>query len=303
MASLKDRFPAQFLERLEEFFPQHFAEILRGLTGKRLTTFRINPLKIDRRAFLEEARALGLRLREVPWFDWAFVLLSPTQRELQETHLYREGKIYLQNLSSMLPPLYMELESARSVLDMCAAPGSKTTQICAMLPPGAYLLAVEKVKPRFYRLKANLELQGCREADLLLGDAGVLFRRYAGRFDRVLLDAPCSAEGRFDPHDPRSYAYWSLRKVKEMTRKQRRLLISAYRCMQEGARLVYSTCTFSPEENEWLMEWILNKFPDLRPVDFALPFKNVFPGINGLGWHVIPTETMEGFYICILEKT
>ncbi len=299
----RDLFPRQFVEKLERFFPDEVDQILSGLTKDKTTTFRINHLKITRREFVVEAVKRGIKFNQVQWYEDAFVLIAPSQREFQNTSFYQEGQVYLQNLSSMIPPLLMDLEPGQRVLDLCAAPGSKTTQLFSLTRGKIELVAVEKIKVRYYKLLANLSLQGCEGVKVLLSDGTRIGSRYQDYFDRVLVDAPCSAEGRFDPNDPRSFKYWSPRKVKEMVRKQRGLLKSAVRALRPGGVLVYSTCTFSPEENEFLIEWLLEKFPEVSLVEFTLPIKNTFRGINRIGWHILPSSTFEGFYVVKLKKT
>ncbi len=295
-------FPEDFVEKLERYFPKYVSEILSGLKKAKKTTFRINRLKITRSEFVSQARKRGIKIQDVPWYEDAFVLVSPNQREFQNTDFYEAGQVYLQSLSSMVPPLLMDLSAGQRVLDLCSAPGSKTTQIASLTGGQVDLVAVEKIRPRYYKLKANLSRQGCEFVQTILADGGTIGKRYDEHFDRVLVDAPCSAEGRFDPTDPRSFKYWSERKVKEMAHKQRRLLVSGIRALRPGGILVYSTCTFSPEENEFMIKWALNKFPEMELVEFALPFKNVFRGIDGIGWHILPTDCFEGFYVVKLRK-
>ncbi len=296
------RFPAEFESRLKGFFPRYSDEILHNLyRSKGVVSFRVNRIKGMRRDVISSLKKQGFNLRQLSWYEDGFILINKPLRELQQTSAYLEGLIYVQNPSSMLPPLFMELKRGQKVLDLCAAPGSKTSQIASILENECELVAVEKIRPRFYKLKANLERQGV-QAELHLVDGTRIGRVYPAYFDRILLDAPCSAEGRFDIDEPRSFRYWSFRKVKEMQRKQKRLFKAAYYALRRSGIMVYSTCTFSPEENEFLIKWALEKFDGLSVVDRDIGLKNAFPGIDGLGWHIIPNDEMEGFYICVLRK-
>ncbi len=299
---MTNRLPKTFIEKLDFYFPQYLNRILKGLSISKKTTFRINRIKIDRQGFYAKARLEQIKVQGVCWYDDAFVLISPDQRQLQQSSLYTSGEIYLQNLSSMLPVLFLDLKEGKRILDLCAAPGSKTTQIASILKNQCELVAVEKIKPRFYKLKANLTLQGVDCVRLYLLDARKITKFYVDYFDSVLVDVPCSAEGRFNIFQEKSYAYWSPRKVKEMQHKQKRIITAAYYATKPGGSIVYSTCTFSPEENEFLIEWALKKFSGLKLEPINLPIKNVFCGINKIGWHIIPDQLMEGFYICKLKK-
>jgi len=177
------------------------------------------------------------------------------------------------------------------------------------------VLAVERDRPRFYKLQANVKMQGCDPyVQVINGDSGAFFKTNADRFDRILVDAPCSSESGFDANEPRTYSYWSTKRVNECRRRQKMLLYSGLRCLKVGGVLVYSTCTYSPEENESVVAHVLGKFGDSIVLeDIAIPFKNVIPGLTA--WdddifpgqlrktrRVIPTETMESFYVARFRK-
>ena len=148
------------------------------------------------------------------------------------------------------------------VLDLCAAPGSKTGQIAAVMQDAGEIVAVEKVRDRFFRLRANVAGQGATCVCARLGSGTAVAHTDPEAFDRVLLDAPCSTEGRFQTNVPATTAYWSPRKIKEMRAKQGRLLYAAVQALRPGGTLVYSTCTFAPEENEGALAKMLKTFGD-----------------------------------------
>ena len=147
---------------------------------------------------------------------------------------FSEHRIYVQNLASMIPPLVLDAQPGERILDLGAAPGSKTLQLACLMRNTGEIAAVEIVKRRFYKLRANLEAQGATNVRPFLRDGATVWRHRPEHFDRVLLDAPCSTEGRFRTDDPATYAYWSPRKIKEMARKQRRLLHAFSRAMRAG---------------------------------------------------------------------
>ena len=157
------------------------------------------------------------------------VVVVPNQqrRALTETAACRAGRIYIQNPASMIPPLLLDPQPGEWILDLGAAPGSKTLQMAGMMVNRGKISAVESVRGRFFRLRANLEKHGATLVQTYLKDGIKVWRNCPEQFDRVLLDAACSAEGRFNVNRPSSYGYWSTKKIREMQRKQKRLLFSA----------------------------------------------------------------------------
>lgn len=307
--------PPQFLERLSAIYPPRLVEtILPMFSLERPTTFRINTLLADRYDVRRALHEEGFRSEAVPWCAEAFILRNRTGRELTETAAYRAGHIYVQGLSSMLPPLMLAPQSGMTVLDLTAAPGSKTTQMAALMQNQGQITANDNNKPRFFRLLANVQMQAATCVECIQTYGETVWRRYGEAFDAVLLDAPCSAEGRFQTDEPSTYRYWKPRKVTEMMRKQKRLLYSAIRALKPGGTLVYSTCTFAPEENEAVVSWAATKFADAvelepcRPpvTNILLPLtswkeKAFVPAIRH-AVRVMPTATMDAFFIAKLRK-
>lgn len=309
------KLPEIFKERLYEIYPAYLADrILKSFEYRKNTTFRINLIKAKREEVLRELKKEGFILQNVNFYPDAFILKNKSLRELAETRVYREGKIYVQNLSSMLPPLILSPQAGENILDLASAPGSKTTQLACLLENKAKIVAVEKIKPRYYKLLANLQHQGVCNTEVLLEDGIKVWRRYPEFFDKVLLDAPCSSEARFFISNPRTFMYWKIRKVKECAKKQKGLLLSGLRALKVGAILVYSTCTFSPEENEMVLNWLLKRVGDrVRIEPISLKIKNILPALRG--WRgrnfpeqisnairIIPDENMEGFFIAKIRK-
>ena len=318
MRSEVQRLPALFLERLRKIIPtQKWDEVANTFTEPKPATFRINTLKVGARHALplrEELEHRGFRLEKVPWYPDAFILRSGRLRDLQETDTYQKGEIYVQSLSSMLPPLVLNPQPGERILDLTAAPGSKTTQMACLMKGEGGILANDNNQIRFFKLKANLDLQGARNVKLSMKPGELFGRDLPESFDRVLLDAPCSAEGRFLVSEPASYKYWKSAKIKEMARKQKNLILSAFRALKPGGTLVYSTCTFAPEENEEVLDWFFQKVEKAARIeDISLPVPNRMTGLQkwegksfpqGLRGtlRLIPTPLMEGFYIAKIRK-
>lgn len=318
----KNALPENFLERLSEFFgEQKKNEILRTFV-ERPTTFRINTIRTKGENIKMVLIEQGYKLKNVLWNKKAFVLLNKSKRELTDLPIYNEGKVYIQSFASMIPPLVLNPQPGDKVLDLTAAPGSKTSQMADLMERKGELVANDVNKVRFFKLKHNMELLGVtsNEKDsswkftLRMEDGSKLCGEYPLYFDKILLDAPCSAEARFVDGDGKTYGYWSERKIKEMAFKQRKLLFSAWYALKPGGELVYSTCTFAPEENEVQVSRLLERFPDAE----MLPIES-FEGIKTLPvlteWHgkplhkeikkairISPTSEIEGFFVAKIRK-
>ncbi len=252
------KLPQEFLHKLKRIYPSSYNQIMASFMQKRLPAFRINYLKTDLHALRRELRNQRVKFGELAFPRGAFALKTPL-REFQRTDIYRGGKVYVQNLSSMLPVICLDPQNSDKILDLCAAPGAKTTQIVS-LAPEAEVVAIEKIRTRYYKLLANLKLQGAAAVKAELFDSIWVRKKYPEQFDKILADVPCSAEGRFFIQNPKSFKYWKERKVKEMRNKQKRLLHAAFFALKEGGTLVYSTCTFSPEENEGIIDCFIDRF-------------------------------------------
>lgn len=312
MKEIVYKLPQEFLAKLKKIYPARFANIANTFINKKSTTFRINYLKTDllnlRKALVRDK----IKFQELNFPKGAFILKT-TLRELQKKEVYLEGHIYVQNVSSMLPVICLSPEKGEKILDLCAAPGSKTTQI-ASLAPEAEIVAIEKNRPRYYKLLANLKTQAAEFVKVILLDSIWVRKKFPEYFDKILADVPCSSEGRFWVNDPRSFKYWKQKKVKEMVHTQKKLLHSAFFALKENGVLIYSTCTFSPEENEGVIDWFVNKFKDkLEILPLSIPLKNVedgfvqwkdkkFSSALKLTKRIIPNDVISGFYIAKIRK-
>jgi len=307
--------PQEFLDRLRRIVPAaRYDEVVRSFAVPVVTGFRVNTLKAAPEAVIAELQALGLHLHRVDWKADAFWVAPEERALLLSAPAYAEQRLYVQNLASMVPPLLLAARPGERVLDLAAAPGSKTLQLACQMQNTGEIAAVEVVKSRFFKLRANLEAQGATCVRSFLQDGTKVWRYRPEHFDRVLLDAPCSTEGRFRADEPETYAYWNARKIREMARKQRRLLYAAVQCLRVGGLLVYSTCTFAPEENEAVLDKTLRQFGDalcLEPIDLALD--NTQPPLacwQGKAFvhdlsparRLLPTPAREGFFVARVRK-
>ena len=307
--------PPAFGQRLQSIVPaSRLAACWASFAQTPATVFRVNTLRSAAEATTTELQAQSFSLEALTWKKDAFRVPDAQRRALTETTAFADGRIYIQNPSSMVPPLVLDPQPGEEVLDLAAAPGGKTLQMAAMMDNTGRIGAVEAVRGRFFRLRDNIARAGAENVQTYLKDGAGVWRQCPERFDRVLLDAPCTGEGLFQVSDENSYAYWSEKKIGEMARKQRRLLQSAILCLRPGGTLVYSTCTFAPEENEAVLNRALKKFAGaLEVAEIELQLDCMELGLTS--WQgkdfdpelhksrrIIPDGIMEGFFLCKLRK-
>ena len=306
--------PLKFLERLKEILPQEVQrDALRTFSKPGPLSVRINILKISREALLQKLADKKISFTPVTWYPDALILNNISQKEWGGSDLAKDGFVYNQGLSSMLPVVVLDPQPGEKVLDMCAAPGSKTTQMAAHMRDQGSILAIEAVRDRYYRLRSVVAQVGASIVDYKIMDARRF--RFAGEyFDRILVDVPCSSEGRFKTAEPKTFAYWSTRKIREMVQKQRGILMTASHLLKPGGVMVYSTCTFAPEENEAVINWLLKKTKGTIAVQpISLPGVSSYPAITHWQdrefdpqvkhcFRVLPTENMEGFFMAKFVK-
>lgn len=183
--------PQFLIDKLQEQYGEKIKqEILDGYCSKRKVTFRVNTLKTEVEIVEKELEERGIEFEKVTWNKEAFVIKNRTKKEIEELEIYKQGKIYLQSLSSMLPPIVLNPKENYDILDMAAAPGGKTTQIAALTKNRAHITACEKNRIRLERLKYNIEKQGANSVYLMQVDSRMMDSFFS--FDQILLDAPCS---------------------------------------------------------------------------------------------------------------
>lgn len=282
--------PKKILERLETIIP---AEKLRGVleayTVARPTTIRVNTLKTNAAHLLQIFDSHSIVYEPSSISSIAFIIRSD-KRMLLDLDAYNNGLFYIQGLSSMLPVIALDPKPNEKILDIAAAPGSKTTQMAALMKNTGQIVANDNSRIRGYKLRANLKIQGVTNTTVVISPGQILWQNYPEYFDKALVDAPCSMEGTFKTTNPKSYEHWSVKSIKELRERQKWLLRSAVSATKPGGIIVYSTCTLEPEENEKVVEWILKK--EQGKVELFEPTTLIYP-----------SELMEGFFIAKLKKT
>lgn len=293
------------IEMLEEQYGKEITEkIIRGYQVTRKTTFRINQLKSNAEEIINILRENQIKYETVGWSKEAFILKNTSEKEIKNLTIYQDGKIYLQSLSSMLPPIILEPQPQMDILDMTAAPGGKTTQIASITNNQANLTACEKNKIRAERLKYNLEKQGAK-VYVMTQDARNIDDFFS--FDQILLDAPCSGSGTIQIQDHKLEQTFTPKLIKKSVEMQTALLEKAINLLKTGKEMVYSTCSILEQENEQVIQKILKqKKAEIVPIHIEniqemkgipiLPTK-----IKGT-LCVCPNEQYEGFFIAKLRK-
>lgn len=307
--------PEKFIERLQMLYSDdQLKHVLKAFECTLAPSFRVNTIKANRDSVEKALKDQGFELEQVAWYKDAFRLTNKTTRELTETEEYKRGDIYIQNLSSMIPALALDPQPGETVLDIAAAPGSKTTQIAALMQNTGEITANDMSYKRLFKLKGNLSQMGVTNAKVINLAGESFWKRLPEYFDKTLVDVPCSMEGRIRCQEPETYADWSTKKIKQLSKLQKYLLRSAISSTKVGGTIIYSTCTLSPEENEEVIEWAIEKSNgavvcekieiDQRNLQDGLTMwkgKNLKHTKNTA--RVIPSKSMEGFFIAKLIKT
>ncbi len=254
--------PAAFLEEMRAQLGSEMPAFEAACAGEALRGVRLNPLK-------KPAHLLPEGLGEpVPWCPDGYYLSTESRCGLQVLH--EAGAWYLQEPSAMLPAQVLHVQPGETVLDLCSAPGGKTTQMAAAMQGRGLLVANEIVPKRAQILSRNVERMGVPNALVISSDAEKLALRWPETFDAVLVDAPCSGEGMFRRH-PETQGEWSPESVQGCSARQKEILSCAARMVRGGGRLVYSTCTMNRFENEDNVDWFLKTHPDFELRPFELP--------------------------------
>ncbi|MBR3614829.1 MAG: RsmB/NOP family class I SAM-dependent RNA methyltransferase [Clostridia bacterium] len=295
--------PEFLIEKLEAQYGSELKDkIVEGFSPKRKVTFRVNTLK----STVEEIKGIlkneNIEFEKVVWSDEAFILTNACEENIQKLEIYEQGKIYLQSLSSMLPPIVLKPEEGKDILDMAAAPGGKTTQMAALSNNKAHITACEMNNIRIEKLKYNVEKQGASCVYIMQKDSRQIDDFFS--FDQILLDSPCSGSGTLNSEDANAEKYFTNKLIEKSTKSQYALLKKALKILKPGHKMVYSTCSILKEENEEIVRKVLKEAKaEIVPIEFEgiedLPILPV--SLDGTVC-VAPTDLYEGFYIAKIRK-
>lgn len=260
--------PDSFTDRLRDIAgPEGCTRILRSIITPRPLSIRIQGDDGVRREVISELETGGFRPEAVSWCPEAFRLHGGDRSSVQETESYRSGHLWIQSLSSMAAVSALSITPGDDVLDLCAAPGSKTSMIAHMQAGEGILVANDRSRQRLFKLRANLRQLGVSGVEITCLSGATYGSSHAECFDRVLVDAPCSGEGMLHATDVKGLAEWSEGRIRRLARQQAGLLASGLKALRPGGCCVYSTCTYAPEENEVLVDRVLAKLGDRFSID------------------------------------
>ena len=282
--------PEKFLERMKKQLGEEYPSFLQSLERPRAVALRFNPLK-------GEAPPLDFVQAAVPWEPMGFYYDPQARPGL---HPYHEaGVYYLQEASAMSAVALLQPQPGEWVCDLCAAPGGKTTQIAGRMGGEGFLLCNEINPKRAKILSRNIERMGVANALVTNEHPEKLAQRFTGCFDRVLIDAPCSGEGMFRKEEA-AVTDWSEETVEMCARRQREILHSGAAMLRPGGRLVYSTCTFAPQENEETVAAFLADHPEFVAEYVEAPW---FTPSENSAWRIWPHKVLgEGHFAAVLRK-
>ena len=295
---LREHFGENFLRHYEEYVTSRPVYYLRFSRG------------IDKERLIERLSKYGIELRQVSMLPFAYAVVKG-EENIGKTMEFALGKYYIQSLSSMIPPLVLNPSENDITLDLCAAPGSKTTEISELMNNNGTLYANEISVPRLRSLVHNLDKVNAVNVGVLNFKGELLSKIYDHYFDKILVDAPCSALGIIQKKEEVS-RWWSGKQMEKIANTQLRLLISAIKTAKVGGEIVYSTCTLTLEENELVLQTVLKKYPvELVEIDLPISSHPAFTKYRNEFLHpslekarrIIPWEiNSEGFFVAKLRK-
>jgi len=302
------KFKEKFIERYTELtdwepFKKYSLTFLRR-------SIRINTLKGNVKDVTKSIEKKGWKLTQIPWCKEGFWLENPERKDVGNLLEHHLGKIYVQEAASMIPPLVLNPQPGEIVLDMAAAPGSKTTQLGMMMKNKGLIVANDYKGSRLSSLGINVQKAGLTNVLLTKMD-GRRFHKF--QFDKILLDAPCSGTGTIRK-SLKTIRIWNEGMIRKIARQQMQLIENAFKNLKEGGEMVYSTCSLEPEENEGIVNHLLKTFPNSDIIPVKLPGLKLGAPVmefNGVKFdsrvkHVMriwPQDNdTEGFFVAKLRK-
>lgn len=302
-----DFLPKEFIDRMVNLLGDKSNEFLKNYNEPPSVGVRWNRLFCNKETFLEK---IPFKVLQTPHCDEGF-LLNEKRGDIGKSPYHHAGMYYLQEPSAMAPVVVLDPKPGEKVLDLCAAPGGKSTQIAAHMEGKGILVSNEIVKSRAQILISNIERMGVSNSVILNTSSDIIAKTLPYWFDKVLVDAPCSGEGMFRKN-PDAAAEWTASSPKSCAARQREILNSAAKLVRIGGVLVYSTCTFSLEENEEQIFCFLKEHPDFELENISIPIgtpscsrylpefkeiekcRRIFPFNGGEGHFVAKLRRVEG---------
>ena len=302
------KLPEKFEKRMRELLGTEYDAFAKGYETDHAAGLRVNTMKLSPETFQSLA---PVAVREIPWIKNGFYYDADVAQPAKHPY-YFAGLYYIQEPSAMTPAAVLPVTPGERVLDLCAAPGGKSTELAAKLCGEGVLVSNDISNSRAKALLKNLELFGTKNAVIVSESPAKLAERFAGYFDKILVDAPCSGEGMFRK-SPAIMKNWEQYGVEYYQKLQREILPSAVKMLRPGGMLLYSTCTFSPEEDEDTLAFLLREYPELSMAESPLSYEGFAPGRPE--WADGPEEIKnairiwphkmegEGHFVALLQKS
>jgi len=293
----------EFIKRINKINPK----ILEGLKEKKEFSFRINRHRADLEV-INKLKQEGYNPNKVSWSEYVYTLPISERKKITKSMPYTQNKIYIQNLSSIIAANALDVNEDDWVLDLAAAPGGKSL---IFSEKAKKVSAVEPDRKRFFRMKRNFKEHGAKNIQTYNKDGRFVYKATGEMFDKVFLDAPCSSEAHINLDE--GITWWNLKRVKRFSKLQKELIISAFEALKSGKEMIYATCTFSPEENEEVIDFLLNRYENAKVLEVNLPIDNIQEGITS--WQnkkynsevkkcvrILPYGAYSGFFLAKIKK-
>ena len=292
--------PDKYLTEIKDIFKDEYEAYLATFNEKPVSSLRINNHKISDEDFISLA---PFKLNKVDWIHNGYYL---NEEERPGKHPYYDaGLYYIQEASAMTPAECLEINEGEYVLDCCAAPGGKTTELLTKLHDTGFLVANDISISRAYGLAKNIQRLGFTNAFVTAEDTSKLADHFPCFFDKILVDAPCSGEGMFRK-DPSLIKSWMEKDSEYYPEIQKNILDSAVKMLKPGGKILYSTCTFSKSEDEDVIENILARYPEVKVTDLPISYKGFENGLTentSKAIRLYPHKLKgEGHFVCLLQK-
>jgi NOL1/NOP2/sun family putative RNA methylase len=309
------KLPELFEDRMKELLKDEYEDYLMCFEEKHYSGLRVNTLKITSEEF---EKICPFKIERIPWVENGYYYDADNEQPARHPYYYA-GLYYIQEPSAMTPANLLPISPGDRVLDLCAAPGGKSTELAAKLKGEGILVANDISNSRAKALLKNIELYGVKNAVVLSEDSAKLVNYFEGYFDKILIDAPCSGEGMFRK-SPAIMKNWEQNGVDYYSNLQKEIILQAAKMLKPGGKMLYSTCTFSKEENEGTIAFLLEECKDFRILN-PLELKGKQNNVSYTGFDFGRPELAdgleavnnsirlwphkihgEGHFICLLEK-
>lgn len=309
------KLPELFENRMKELLKEEYEDYLKCFEEKHYSGLRVNTLKITPEEF---EKICPFEIKRIPWIENGYYYDAKDEQPARHPYYYA-GLYYIQEPSAMTPANLLPITPGDKVLDLCAAPGGKSTELAAKLKGEGILVANDISNSRAKALLKNIELFGVQNAVVVSEAPGKLVQYFEGYFDKILVDAPCSGEGMFRK-SPTIMKNWEQYGVDYYNKLQKEIILQAAKMLKPGGKMLYSTCTFSKEENEGTIAFLLDQCKDFKILN-PLELKGEQPGVSYEGFDFGRPELAggledvknsirlwphrihgEGHFICLLEK-